>query len=92
MFVTIPLLVILEKYCFISFFRIETHLLRCLLCSFSLTSEGFLLNLFFSQLLVKIAFLRSFEPGFHSLFSFSVGHASPLLKKRCLLKLSKFRG
>ena len=50
--VSIPLLVILEKYCFIDFFRVETHLLRWLLYSFSLTSEGFLIYLFLSLLLV----------------------------------------
>ena len=48
-FVTKPLLVILEKYRFIDFFLIEAHLL---LYNFSLISEEFLINLFFSLLLV----------------------------------------
>ena len=43
---------ILEKYLFIDFLRIKTHLLRSFLYSFSLTSEGFLIYLFFSLLLV----------------------------------------
>ena len=51
LFVNIPFLVILKKYCFIDFFLIETHLLRCLLYSFSLTLERFLI-IFFSLLLV----------------------------------------
>ena len=54
LFVTIPLLVIVEKYCFIDFFLIKTHLFRCLLYSFSLTSVGFLINLILSLLLVCV--------------------------------------
>ena len=57
LFATIPLLVLLEKHCFIDFFWIETQLLHCLLYNFPLTSEGFLITFFLVYFLCRWFFL-----------------------------------
>ena len=59
LFVIIPLLYILKKFCVIDFLLSETHLFRCFLQDFSFCLVEFLKHLFLSILLVQITSLSS---------------------------------